>query len=145
MIQSFEKLEKEEVELLLKAPVLVSVLAASGDHEISNLEKANAIKLAHLKTFTAEPILQPYYNEVEKNFKTNFDAIVNKYSPFDDAKREALKKEMVTLNTAISKLDNEYARALHSSLSSYATHVKKADKVFLENFLFPIPIHGLTD
>ena len=145
MIKQFEKLTKEETELLLKAPILVSVLATSGDHEISKREKAEAVKFAHIKTFSADPLLLSYYKEVEKNFIAYFEAIVKKYAPFDNAKREALKKEIDTLNIVISKLDKQFARTLHRSLSNYAEHVMKSDRVLLETFIFPIPIHGLSD
>ena len=145
MIKQFKKLTKTEIELLLKAPILVSVLATSGDHEISKREKADAVELAHIKTFSADALLLSYYNEVEKNFKNYFEATVKKYAPFDDARRETLKKEIDTLNTVISKLDKQFARTLHRSLVNYAEHVKKADRVLLENFIFPIPIPGLTD
>ncbi len=145
MIKQFEKLTKEEAELLLKAPILVSVLAASGDNEISEKEKADAMMLAHIKTFTADPLLMPYYKEVENNFESYFETVVKTYSPFDDAKRLALNKEINILNTVIAKLDKEFARTLNTSLSSYAEHVKKAEKSILESFIFPIPIHGLTD
>ena len=144
MIKHFEKLTKEETELLYKAPVLVSVLVSSRDHEISNDEKADAIKLAHLKTFTADPMLISYYKEVEKNFKNYFETIVKKYTPFDDAKREALEKEIAILNTVITKLDKPFASTLHRSLSNYAEHVKEADKSIFVSFIFPIPVNGLT-
>ena len=145
MIKQFDKLTENEIELLLKAPVLVSVLAASGDHEISKEEKAEAIKLAHLKTFTAVSLLLPYYNEVENNFKTYFESIVKKYVPFDDFKREELKKEIGALNTVIAKLDKNFAEILHKSLSGYAEHVRKADRGFLLDFILPIPITGFND
>ena len=87
----------------------------------------------------------PYYKEVEKRFNYFFETIVNKYSPFNDAKREVLKEEINVLNVIISKLDNKFASTLHRSLSNYAEHVKKADKRILDTFIFPIPIKGLTD
>ena len=145
MIKQFKKLTKTETELLLKAPILVSVLGISGDHEISKKEKAEAVKFAHIKTFSAAPLLLPYYKEVEKNFIIYFEAIVKKYAPFDDAKREELKKEINNLSAVIAKLDKEFARTLHRSLSNYAEHVKRFDRSFLVNFIFPIPIHGLSD
>ncbi len=145
MIKQFEKLTQEEKEFLLKAPILFSVLSTSKDHEISKEKKADAIKLAHLKTFTADPLLLPYYTEVEKNFKMYFETILKKYMPFDDAKREALKEEINLLNSIISKLDKDFARTLHKSLSKYAEHVKKSERNFLENFIFPVPLPGITD
>ena len=68
MLDQLNKLSATDRELLLKAPVLVSVFAASRDNELSKKGKADAIKLAHLKTFTAFPLLQDYYAEVEKTW-----------------------------------------------------------------------------
>ena len=145
MIKHFENLTKEEIEFLLKAPVLVSVLAARINDKISTPAKADAIKLAHLKTFTAVELLRPYYNEVEKNFKVYFDSIVKKISPFDEEKMEAFKEELSKLNILISRLDKEFGNTLRWSLSKYAAHVKKAERVLLTNFIFPFKLPGLTD
>ena len=145
MIKQFENLNHQEIELLIKAPALVSVLAASGDKDISEARKAEALKMAHLKTFTADPLLLTYYGEVENNFKSFFEQAVHKYAPFTNESREALKKEVGTLNLVIAKLDKEYARTLHRSLAGYAEHVKKADWMFLDDFIFPLPLPGLND
>ena len=145
MTRQFEKLTTEERELLFKAPVLVSVLASSSFNEICKSQKIDAIKLAHLKTFTAIPLLLPYYIEVEKIFEDQFEAAIKKYFPFDEAKRSILKKEMGKVNIIISKLDKEYASALHKSLDRYTRHVKKATHSIFQDFIFPLPIPGLTD
>src|SRR3990172_8606507 len=105
MIKKFKKLTADEIEVLIKAPVLVSVLAASKDKKISEDEKAEATKLAHLKTFTADPLLLPYYNEVEKNFTKYFVEIVRKYTPFNDEQTAELKQEIDVANSIIGKLD----------------------------------------
>lgn len=144
-MELFNGLTKDETESLLKAPVLISVFVASRDHEISKKEKAEAVKLTHLKTFTADPHLQSYYKEVEKNFSALFEDAVRKYDPFDDAKRDALMGEINTVNTIIAKLGKEYATIFQRSFSNYVEHVKKADRVILENFVFPFPLPGLTD
>ena len=145
MIPQFEKLTEEEIEFLLKAPVLVSVLAASINHKISKIVKADAIKLAHLKTFTTVPLLRPYYKEVEKNFNKYFEIIEKNYAPFDEEKIDALKKELHNLYAVISKLDKEYAETLRWSLAKYTDHVKKSEHVFVENFIFPFLTHRFTE
>jgi hypothetical protein len=144
MVKELDKLSAEDRAILLKAPALVSVLAASGNHEISKSEKADAVKMAHLKTFTADPILLNYYNEAETNFVKYFEETVKKYAPFDDLKREALKKEISIINNVIAKLDFEFYKTLHNSLSKYAEHVKRSEINILDDFIFPIPIKGLT-
>ena len=145
MINQFEKLTSEERELLYKAPVLVSVLASSSFNEVNKAQKADAIKLAHLKTFTAAPLLLSYYAQVEKTFKDQFEDAIKKYFPFDDAKRNDLKKEIERVNKIIGKLDKEYAHTLRNSLDKYARHVKKAAHSVFLDFIFPVPIPGLTD
>lgn len=144
MIEQFEKLTRDEANLLMRAPALVSVLAASISNKISIKDKADAIKLAHLKTFTADPLLIKYYEEVEHNFIATFEEIERKYEPFDDTKRAALKKEIQTVNQVISKLDREFALALQLSLTRYAEHVRKAEHSVLEDFIFPFILPGLT-
>ncbi|MGH2564252.1 MAG: hypothetical protein ACRDE5_07055, partial [Ginsengibacter sp.] len=145
MIRQFEKLTGEERELLYKAPVLVSVLASCSFNEINEIKKADAIKLSHLKTFTANPVLIPYYTEVEKNFKGLFEAAIRQYFPFDVVQRIALKKEMSRINRVIEKLDEEYARALNKSLEKYTRHVKRASHTVFVDFIFPLPMPGLTE
>jgi hypothetical protein len=145
MIKQFEKLTEEEQALLLKAPVLVSVLAACSFNYVNKAQKADAIKLAHFKTFTAAPVLLPYYIEVDKTFREEFDATVQQYFPFDDEKRNQLKKEISRVNNVIARLDKDYAAILHKSLEKYARHVNKAAHSIFEDFIFPIPIPGLSN
>lgn len=145
MIKQFEKLTTEERSLLYKAPVLVSVLVSCSFNEVNKYQEADAIKLAHLKTFTAIPLLRPYYREVEMAFKGQFETAIKKYFPFDEAKRNELKGEIDKVNVVIGKLDKEYALALHKSLEGYARHVKKAAHSIFQDFIFPMPIPGLTD
>lgn len=146
MITQFNKLSKEDRKLLYKAPVLVSVLASSSFNEvkINKSQKADAIKLAHLKTFTVMPLLLPYYAEVEKGFKEEFETAIKKYFPFDEAKRNELKKKMDKISLIINKLDKEYAEALGKSFERYAKHVKKAAHSVFQDFIFPMPIEGLS-
>lgn len=113
MAKGIDELSAEYRAILLKAPALVSVLVASGDHEISKSEKADAVKMAHLKTYTANPLLINYYKEVETDFVRNFQETVKKYSPFDNLKREALKKEISIANNILTKLDPEISKTLH--------------------------------
>ncbi|MEO5593310.1 MAG: hypothetical protein ABIR15_05945 [Chitinophagaceae bacterium] len=145
MIKQFEKLTMEERALLFKAPVLVSVLASCSYNAVNKIQKADAIKLAHLKTFTAIPLLIPYYTVVEKYFKEQFETLLKQYFPFDEAKRMALKKEIDRVHLVIGKLDKEYAKALGKSLEKYANHVKRSTHTVFVDFIFPVPIPGLSN
>ncbi len=109
MIPQFEKLNLRDQELLIKAPVLLSVLASCSEHGVNQKQKADAIKLAHIKTFTALPELQPYFKEAEKNFKEHFEEAAERYYPFDEEHRLLLKMEIKNIREIISRLNPVYA------------------------------------
>lgn len=144
MIKQFNKLTNQERELLYKAPVLVSVLASCSFNEVNEAQKADAIKLSHLKTFTSNPVLREYYEEVDKQFKDQFETIVKEYFPFDENKRNTLKKEIERINLIIGRLEKTFGQVLHKSLEGYASHVKKATHSVFQDFIFPLPIPGLS-
>lgn len=145
MLPEFKRLTDEERELLMKAPALVSVLASCSYNEVNQTKKRDAIKLAHLKTFTADPTLLPYYREVEKNFIDNFETTVEQYFPFDEVRRQQLIAEIEQVNKIIEKLDSHYAHILRKSLHKYANHVKNSTHSVFQDFLIPIYISGLND
>jgi hypothetical protein len=145
MIPEFKKLTEEERELLYQAPALVSVLASCAFNAINETRKRDAIKLSHLKTFTANPVLIPYYQEVEHGFTERFEAIARKYFPFDEEKRAELREEVNRVSEVIAKLDNKFfAITLYTSLQRYADHVKRSIHSVFQDFIFPMPIPGLS-
>ena len=146
MNTQFDQLSDEEIRLLHSAPVLVSVLASGtfNEKEISKSQKADAIRLSHLKTFTAVPVLRPFYAEVEKNFEQEFEAAIKKYFPFDESKRDELKKELDQISLIVQKLDKKYGEVLSRSFERYTRHVKKAAHSIFQDFIFPMPIGGLS-
>ena len=145
MIPQFEKLNFREQELLIRAPVLLSVLASCSEHGINQKQKADAIKLAHIKTFTALPELKPYYEAVEKNFKEHFEEAAERYYPFDEEHRHLLKMEIKNIHEIISRLNHTYAVALSKSLERYVIHVKKATYSIFRDFIFPLAMPDLKD
>lgn len=145
MIPEFKKLTEEERELLYKAPALVSVLASCAVNAIDETRKRDAIKLSHLKTFTANPVLIPYYKEVEDGFTERFETIARKYFPFDEEKRAEMREEVNKMSEVMAKLDNKFfAQTLYTSLQRYADHVKRSIHSVFQDFIFPMPIPGLS-
>jgi len=75
----------------------------------------------------------------------DFEFFALLYAPFDTWKMKELQTEVDAINDIIARLDPAFAVLMHHSLSTYAEHVKHADHSVLEDFLFPIPIHGITE
>ena len=144
MIPQLEKLNSEEREHLLRTPVLLSVLAACSAKGINRDQKADAIKLSHLKPFTADPLLIPFYKEVEKTFEEDFELISKHYGLHDKANCAHLESEIKKTQPILKKLNRDYASKLMRSFEKYERHVKRSAHSVVEDFIFPVPIPGLN-
>lgn len=141
----FDKLSAQENKELLTFPAYISMLAACRNDKLDEAEKKSAIKFAHTKTFTCDPLLSEFYKEADSVFESTIDEL-DKNLPKEAMSREtAIKKELANLENIASKLGAEYAKVIHRSMESFTKHVSKAHHNVLEDFIFPIPISGLTN
>ena len=139
MSAEIDKLNQEERDILLRAPAVVAILAAiSDDGEVSEHEKAESIKISHLRTFTSEEMLKNFYTEAEKVFVENFDDIMSKLPKEWADKENYLEGEITELNKVLPKLNKVYAQGLVDSLKSFARFVFKSNSSFLDYFVLPV-------
>lgn len=139
MSTEIAKLSPEDRNILLKAPAVVAILAAiSDDGEVSKNEKAEAVKLAHLRTYTSKPLLHNYYQKVDEHFEEYFDEIMAGLPSAWEEKEAYLEGMIAELNTVLPKVDKVYAETLVLSLKTFAKHVFKSNSSFLENFILPM-------
>ena len=123
--------------LLFRAPVIITLLAAGRDGNISELQRKEAIKRADIKAFSAPEMLRNYYAAAADNFEHDLDAVVGEYAPLNDAAIKKLETEVENINHIISKLEPALADALRKSLAAYAKHIHNADSDFVANYLLP--------
>jgi hypothetical protein len=137
-------ISEKENEALLKFPVYISLLAVNSDGKLDEIEKKSVIKFSHIKTYSCDPLLTSFYAEADKSFEMNMLQL-DKDLPVKKEERAAvIKKELLNLENIVLKLGKEYATVMHRSMKSFKEHVSKAhDNVFVD-FIFPMPIEGLT-
>jgi len=141
----FNNITSQEKEMLLKFPAYISLLAANSDSILDDAEEKSAIELAHIKTFSCDPLLADFYTEAYKVFKDNLEYL-NKSLPKEKDNREAaIKQQLLNLETIVFKLGEDYTAAMNRSMKSFTEHVSRAHRSALVNFIFPMPIPGLTD
>lgn len=139
MSLEIDKLNPVEKAAILRAPAVVAILAAvSDDGQVSKSEKAEAVKLSQLRTYTSPEILRDYYHEVESVFESSFNEISASLPRDWEAKEDYLKSTVDTLHKIIEKLDPVYGQELIKSLRSFSKHVFKSNSSFLENFVLPM-------
>lgn len=143
-MKSFKDLTELENKELLKFPAIISLLAANSDNKLDAVEKQSAIKFSHIKTYSCDPLLTEFYAEADKIFESNIQQL-DKDLPVEKAAREAaLKSELLKLETILLKLGPDYVSVMRRSMNSFKEHVSHAHHNVLVDFIFPVPIKGIT-
>lgn len=126
MVEEFKTLRDDEIEVLLNAPVLVSVLIAGADDKIDKDEIAQAVEIANSKQARAREQLIEYYREVGKDFQAKFEKYVAEMPDNAGARSEAITAELRKLNFILPKVDRNFAIKLYASLRDMAKKVAEA-------------------
>jgi len=143
-MDSFENITTIENEALLRFPVYVSLLAAISDSNLDEAAKKSAIKFSHIKTYSCDPLLTSFYEAADKVFEKNMLQL-DKDLPVENEDRvAAIKKKLLDLEKIVLKMGKEYTTVLHSSMKSFKEHVSKTHHNVFVDFIFPMPIKGLT-
>ena len=108
-------------------------------------KKKVALKLSHIKTFSCEPLLEPFYKEAEKYFEETLEFLNESLPKERQLRTTAIAKELGTLDELLKKLGGKYADELCRSMRVYKDQVSRAHQNVLEYFIFPMPIDGLTN
>ena len=137
--KAFQELSPEEFSQLLDAPVWISLMAAyAGDGMVSEDEKADAIKLAHLRRFTAPKSLREFYELVDTQFAQRFNILDLRLPSAADDKEIYLQRQLKRVYEIMKKLDTDVAADLEESLESFYEHVFSSHKSFFQYFALPV-------
>ena len=140
----FTNLTTQEIEALLKFPVYISLLAANSDSKLDEAEKKSAIRFSHIKTYSCDPLLTSFYEEADKVFEKNMLQLDKDLPAKKEERIAAIKSELLNLEKIVLKLGKEYTTVMHRSMKSFKEHVSKAHENVFVDFIFPMPIEGLT-
>lgn len=133
------KLSDKDRETVLRAPAIVALLAAvSDDGKVSSSEKSEAIRLAHLRTYTSPEILHNFYRAVDEVFESYFEEELNQLPDNKEDREKRLADRLKDLDEVLPKMNKVYAKELVISLKSFSRHVFKTNSGFLEYFVLPI-------
>ncbi len=120
MIKEFENLKDTEIELMLKAPVLVCILIAGADGTIDKKEIKEAIAQTQKNNKSA---LAVYLREVSQDFEDKLKILIQSY-PFESTQRNPiLIEELGQLNNLWKKLDRSFATHFYQMLKELAAKI----------------------
>ncbi|CAN5318835.1 hypothetical protein BH11BAC5_BH11BAC5_36830 [soil metagenome] len=139
-----KNISEKEYEALLKFPVYISLLAANSDSKMDAVEKKSAIKFSHIKTYSCDPLLTSFYEAADKVFEKNMLQLDKDLPVKKEERIAAIKKELSGLEAIVVKLGKEYTDAMHRSMNSFKEHVSNVHHNVLVDFIFPMPLEGIT-
>ncbi len=144
MPTEIERLNEADRIILLKSPAIVALLASiSDDGEVSEHEKAESIKLSHMRTYSSPDILHNFYVQAEAYFVEAFEYELSKLPEGQKEKEQYLEEKLTELNQVLPKLNQVYAKELVGSLKSFAKHIFKSDSSVLDYFVLPIFMNNI--
>ena len=121
MIKELTRLKESEVELMLKAPVLLCILIAGADGTIDRKEIKEAINVTVKKK--DKTILDSYFKEVSQDFEDKLKILLQSY-PYESTLRSPiLIQELSQLNPILSKLDKLFSTAFYDMLKELAEKI----------------------
>jgi hypothetical protein len=122
MVPEFSKLDDGEIELMLKAPILVCILIAGADGTIDKKEIKEGIAVAS-KQKKSKSVLAHYFKEVSTDFEDKVMILTQSY-PYEPAERNSLiVQELAGLNPLLPKLDKEFAITFYEMLRDTALKI----------------------
>lgn len=122
----FEKLTKEDLQLLLDAPAFITILIGSADGNLDEDEIWAGSKVAHIKKFTEDRILQAYYTQVAEAFDERILKLIAVLPKDAETRNTEISEKLSNLNEIYKNLDRNFVEELNKSFRSLASEVAKA-------------------
>ncbi|UII20120.1 hypothetical protein [Fulvivirga ligni] len=126
MIEEFKNLSAEETDLMLKVPVLVSILIAGADNNIDKSEIREAVNLSKIKLVKAREDLVSYYKIVGQDFEDKVKVMINQLPSGVESRTAEIVKELQKVNAILPKLDTRFALEFYESIRDMAKKIAEA-------------------
>lgn len=131
MLEGFQHLTGEEIDALVQAPVLITILVGGADGELDREERVWTERLLRARTYANPNLVNDYYRVVAEDFLTKLETALSEL-PGDTEERNAqIAEKLGALNPVLAKLDTSLAAALYKSFISLAEETAKASGGFL--------------
>jgi hypothetical protein len=126
MITFFEKLREDEVKLMYRTPLLVSILIAGADNKIDKKEIKEVVSLTKIKQSKGRNLLLDYYQEIGETFEADLNEEIASLPAAADKRNNYIVEELRRLNIILPKLDRNFAIEFYESMKEIAHTVAHA-------------------
>ncbi|MEP2771803.1 MAG: hypothetical protein ABJH05_06620 [Fulvivirga sp.] len=126
MIEEFKNLSEEEIETMLKVPVLVSILIAGADGTIDKSEIKQAVSLSKIKQTKAREDLIEFYKEAGRDFEDKMKIMISQLPAESSERNPVIIEELEKVNEIFPKLDPKFSEEFYFSIKDMAKKIAEA-------------------
>jgi hypothetical protein len=119
MIHHFEKLQDDEVELMLKAPILVAILVAGADGVIDKKEISEVANFLEKQTRIKSELTE-YFREVAPDFEDKMNVVLQSYPRNASERNAMIVDDLAKLNSILPRIASEFASQFYNILKKLA-------------------------
>ena len=130
-IEGFQHLSGEEIDALVEAPVLITILVGAADGEIDSEERTWSERLLRSRTYNRPKELNGYYRVVVEGFWAKVQDELARLSEDKEVRNNVLSDRLAALNPVLAKLDIELAADLYKGYVDLAEEIAKSSGGFL--------------
>ena len=120
MLAEFGNLSNSEIELVLKSPILTSILIAGADGNIDRKEIQESIKVAQKNAKKSKTRMMEFYQFVGEDFEDKLKILLQGYPSSASQRSTMIVQELAQLNNVLPKIDRVFAQELYGSIKDIA-------------------------
>ena len=133
MVPELKRLTPDQLEMINKAPILVSILIAGADGTIDRNEIKGAIETAQRRS-RKKSSLQAFYKEVGTDFEDKLKVILQNYPVSAEDRGKIISEELSILNDIFKEVEGSLAHDIYDSLKSLALNIARSSGGFFGLF-----------
>lgn len=125
MTKALEQLTPQEVELMLKAPILVSILIAGADGRIDRKELQQAT-LTVAQTMHADSDVGIFVSHVLEDFEDKLKILQQTFASEPEKRAQQVSQELALLNEILPKISDTFAAPYYDMLRTLADKIARS-------------------
>ena len=130
-LSGFEQLTKEEIDALVEAPALITVLIGAADGELDKEERIWSERLLRVRTYANPKALNEFYRVVVEGFWMKVHSEMAHLPQDAEQRNQEISERLEKLNPILAKLDVSLGGDLYKGFVGLAEETAEASGGFL--------------
>jgi hypothetical protein len=125
-MEGFKKLNAEELDTLLAAPILITILVGAADGELDREERSWSERLMRTRAYNKPKHLNEFYRVVSEGFLDKIDAQMAALPTNTEARNAVLTEKLKEVNPVMAKLDVQLGADLYHGFLGLANETAES-------------------